>query len=386
MDVPINMPQVGQDIEKARIVDWYVAEGQEISEGDTIATVESDKASFEVVAHTDGIIKKILYSIGEEAKVFTPIAYLENSKNNSEENAGGSMKVLASPSAKRIASENGIDISTVKGSGPKGRITREDVQKMIDSVHGGPVKVNNRSDDDPFSQNRLSSESLNSIAGRTPEDKVIFFKKGRKQIADRLLLSKQTIPHFYLFTDVDFSRVTGWLQDYKDREGKRLTINDLLVNAVAQTLVNFPELNSHVFDQGIIIKKDINIGIAVATENGVMVPVIPFTDRLRLDEISEVSIKIIEEARNGKVRYTHTATFTVTNLGMYGVNSFLPIINPPECAILSAGRMVKKLVPGPNGFREGDFISIGLACDHRAVDGSIAAGFLDKLKTKLEDI
>jgi pyruvate dehydrogenase E2 component (dihydrolipoamide acetyltransferase) len=183
---------------------------------------------------------------------------------------------------------------------------------------------------------------------------------------------------------VDLTAILNWRRITNSKLGIKISINDVIVKSVAEALRKFPEVNSWVDDEKILIKPDINIGIAVTTPAGLMVPVIPDADKLSLVEISNQSLKNAEDARRGIVPITKPGTFTISNLGMFGVNRFLPIINPPECAILSVGVVEKKVVPKDNEIVIIDNLTIGMACDHRAIDGSKAAEFLSCLKEILE--
>jgi pyruvate dehydrogenase E2 component (dihydrolipoamide acetyltransferase) len=374
------MPQVGQDIPKARIMEWHVGIGDKVEESDLLATVESEKAVFEVEAFAEGTVLRILFSEGEEAEVLKPIAYIgepgeeipeekgtappaevaEDSGSGVESSqqgghpvgySGNPDKLLISPSARRFAMKHGIDLNEVKGSGPGGRIVKQDIEAMLGA--GG--------------------------------DKVIRFGNARKTIAERLAYSKQNIPHYYLFLEIDFSAAMKWRKEVNEREGAGISVNDILIRASARALSEFPAMNSHVDNEKMTLKADINIGVAVSAPDGILVPIIPGADKLDIRQISEVSGKNAENARRRVMNPGPAGTFTVSNLGMFGIDRFLPIINPPECAILSAGKVKKKLVPGEDGVRTIESMTLGLACDHRAVDGAEASRFLDRIREIIEN-
>ena len=427
MPQAINMPQVGQDIDFAKIIEWHVREGDEVKEGDILATVESDKASFEVEASESGIVLQLLFNKGDEAAVLKPIAYIgqkgESILNEKDKipspveqigikgvvsSAGEGVirpeGLFSSPSARRLARENNLELSEIKGSGPNGRIVKKDVEAylkhakserkvtpvakkiaeetgsslgLIDgSGYGGRIMKK----DVISSLSQVKSTILKAIPG----DEIVLFNKARKRTAERLSLSKLTIPHYYLFSEVDVSTIVNWRKTTNLKLGIKLSINDIIIRSVAEALRKFPEMNSWVDDEKILLKPEINIGVAVSTPAGLLVPVIPDTDKLNLTEINKQSRKNAEDARQGIINIKKPGTFTVSNLGMYGISRFLPIINPPECAILSVGAVEKTVVPKDSDIVIIDSLTLGLACDHRAVDGAKASEFLSYLKEIME--
>ncbi len=428
MAIAINMPQVGQDIDFARIIEWHVSEGDVVKEGDILATVESDKASFEVETSESGIVLRLLFKKGDEAAVLKPIAYI-GQKNESildakEKKISATKKIeikeglsssineeigrdglLSSPSARRIAKENKLELSEINGSGPHGRIVKKDVEAYLElaksekkatpvakkiaketglsfgSIDGSGYGGRIMKKDIISSISQVKSSILKAIPG----DKEVYFNKARKRTAERLLFSKLTIPHYYLFIEVDITVAVNWRKTTNSKLGTKISINDIIIKSTSEVLRKYPEMNSWVDDEKILIKPEINIGIAVSTPAGLLVPVIPDADRLNLIEISEQSRKNAEDARKGIINMIKPSTFTVSNLGMYGISRFLPIINPPECAILSVGAIEKKVVPKNNDVVIIDSLTLGLACDHRAVDGAKASEFLNSLKEITEN-
>lgn len=425
----INMPQVGQDIQTARILEWYVEVGQKVKVGDILATVESDKANFEVEAFESGTVIALLFEAGDEAEVFKPIAYIgeegedlpEAFTPTAEQTSQQSLvnhkaeevlpgrhagkRPFASPSARRLASEKGFELNNINGSGPGGRIIKGDVLASVSSPSKqARITPLARRMADEFgiphhavpgtgaSGKVVKNDVLDLLVVRRsailqpePGDRVERFSKTREIIAQRLTLSKQTIPHYYLFMDVDMTSALEWRKGKNENSDQKISVNDLLIKACADALHAHPQMNAHVDEEKIVIKAQINLGVAVATADGLLVPVIPDADKFTLEEISRASSKIAEEARRGVINSVRQGTFTISNLGMHGIQRFLPIINPPECAILSAGSIEKKAVPDGRGVKFIDNMSLGLACDHRAVDGEKAALFLGSIKNRLED-
>ena len=395
MAKPILMPQVGQDIETGKIVEWLVQVGDSVKKGDIIATVESEKAAFDLESYETGYILKLLYEPGDEAKVLEPIAYIgakdeivtsteeitETAKKEVIPKADMTrvkLKILASPLAKRIARENDIDLNEITGTGPNGRIVKRDIEAYLAAVKikEPALQVN----DTKISQTEVS---LDAERG----DSEIPFSRMRQKIAERLQKSKQTIPHFYLFIDVDMTAALAWRIAINQRVDSKISINDLLIKVTASAITKFPGINGHVMDDKFIQRKDINIGMAVSVEEGLLVPVIPNGNKKSIEEISVLARKNSENARKGILSATSIATFTISNLGMHAINAVLPIINPPECAILGVGKTEKRIVPLENStFAVRDYMTLTLACDHRVVDGIYAARFLNQIKDNLENL
>ena len=186
-----------------------------------------------------------------------------------------------------------------------------------------------------------------------------------------------------LFADMDFTAVMAWKKQYKSENNIKISLNDIIIHAVARSLVDYPALNAYSDQEKLILKKDINIGLAVAVDDGLLVPVIPSADRKSIEQIARLSSSLAEKAKKGIVDIKHEGTFTISNLGMYGITAFQAVINPPECAILSVGTVEQRMVPAENGYVVRDYATFGLACDHRAVDGTYGAEFLKSLKEKI---
>ena len=357
--IPIIMPQVGQDIPLGIVVQWLKQENELVEKGETILTVESEKATFEIEAEQSGVLLRILHREGEEVEIFQPVGYIGQpgerfdgkaadtiasskpaavliEKNDEQDQASPRPeaaakpdRMLASPSARRLAREKGVDLTRLAGSGPGGRILQDDV---LTATQAPPA---------------------NSSGG----DTVVPFGKMRKSIAQRLTVSKQTIPHFYLLMDVDMTEPAQWRRSFNVQHGTHITINDLFIKAAAVALRDFPRLNAHVNDQQTLIKKSINIGVAVSVDEGLLVPVIPGGSE-KLLEISELSKRNSEAARRGVQQSGSVGTFTISSLGMHGVKQFVPIINPPESAILAVGSIEPRVVPVPRGIGVREMVTL----------------------------
>jgi len=217
------------------------------------------------------------------------------------------------------------------------------------------------------------------------EDTHLPFGMIRQIIAERLTLSKQTIPHFHLTLDVDITNLLNWRQEANKDQAARITITDLIIKAVAATLPQYERINAHVEPDKLIVKKDINIGIVVAIDDGLLVPVIPNADQKSLREISKWSRKLSEAARRVSINFNDVGTFTISTLGTHGIKNFQTIINPPECAILSVGAVEQRVVAFEGTIQIRNIMSLNLAADHRAIDGIYAAAFLNEIKRRLEN-
>lgn len=392
--IEIIMPQVGQDIPTATIVEWKKEVGDPVEKGEVVAEVESDKAVFELEADQSGVLLEILFQAGEEVEVLTPIATLGQADEQpsppeqdgvNETSAAQTMasnepiksaaplpvsrKHAASPTARRLAREHDIDLETIKGTGPGGRIIAADVEAAI--ADGEAAEVPTWAPKPP---------------AHVPGDTIVPLTRIKQRMADRLAMSKTTIPHFYLFIDVDITEAIGWRETYNRSTEERITFTDLIIKATASALVEFPEMNAHVEKDRLVLKGDINIGVATVVDRGLLVPVIPHADRKSLQEISALLKRNTEAAKRGIVEPDPIGSFTITSLGMYGIKGFVPIINPPQCAILAVGAMEQRVVPIRGGIGVREMLTLTLAADHRAVDGVGTANFLNKIKGDLENI
>ena len=396
MATPLLMPQVGQDIETAVICKWLVREGDQLKVGDIYVEVESEKAAFEVEAEAAGTVLKLLYEEWDEVRVLEPIAWVgepgeeldddvksetkekqddgkteQKMKPVVEQDSPGENKIVAAPAARRAAKEHCIDLASVCGSGPGGRIVKADVLAVAAAAKGagGTGKKQTQAAD----------------TASPGQDTEIPFSRMRRKIAERLSHSKQTIPHFYLFSEVNMTAALSRRQEFNRNTGEKISVNDLVIKAVAAALTRYRGMNAHVIEEKHILRRQINIGVAVSTDDGLLVPVIPDADLLDIKQLSALAAENAGNARKGILKAGPAGTFTVSNLGMFSVDAFIPIINPPECAILGVGSIKKKVVPGAiSGVEICDIMTLTLACDHRVVDGACAAEFLAEIRQNLE--
>jgi len=391
--VPVIMPQIGQDVETGVVTRWNKKVGDRILKGEVVASVEGDKATFDIEADASGVLLKIVVEQGQEGRVLEPVAFIGEpteeagsgaaplaaapspgteayastapvtpppSAEPASEATPGPAKRFASPSARRVAQQLGVDVSRLAGSGPAGRVVKRDVLAAARAAPAGGAPPA-------------------AAAGRRT-DTLMPHSRMRQVIAERLSASKATIPHFYLFQDVDMEEALLWREQYNRTNGCRVTVTDMVVHAAALALTEFPRLNAHVDDKGLTAMSAVNIGVATATQDGLLVPVVPDADTKDIRALSEEIKARAEEARQGRLGPGVRGSFTVTSLGMFGLQSFLPIINPPEAAILGVGAAEPRpaAVDGLPGVRR--LMTLTLACDHRAVDGAEAARFLGRLR------
>ncbi|MCK5552933.1 MAG: 2-oxo acid dehydrogenase subunit E2 [Deltaproteobacteria bacterium] len=396
MATRVIMPQGGQDIEVGSVVRWLKKEGDRVKKGEVICEVETEKAVFEVEAPEDGFLKKIVVKEGQQAPIFSVIGIVGKKDEaidvdailaeGKKEKAGPDIskvrarletikgqaveKVSITPRAKKLAMERGVPISSIKGSGPGGRIKEEDV---LGFSQGGP------------SETDLSSAEYINGGRKVPMTKV------RKVIARKMRKSKQVVPHFYVSVSVVMAGALQFLAEFNETldnpEEESLSVNDLIIRACALCLEEFPQLNSSVLDEENIVHwDDINIGIAVGLDTGLVVPVLENADRLQLPQIGRETRHLVEMARAGKQVSLAPGRFTISNMGMFHVDNFIAIINYPETAILAIASIEKKVVAldgGSIGLR--DMMTITLSVDHQVVDGMIASRFINKVKFHLEN-
>jgi len=389
------MPQVGQDLPSARIIEWTKKEGEPVRKDEVIALVESDKATFEVPADRAGVLLKIVIPAGEEGEVFKPIAWIgepgeqaasDSTQPTSVASPQADRPVIppplqpsaparqhSSPSARRVARELGIDVASATGSGPGGRIQKKDVLKAAATFQAGT----------PALQTASPVTAAESGVGPAT-DEVIPFTRMRQRIAERLTLSKQTIPHFHLAQEVDMTDAQQWRQTFNESKGCHITVTDLIIWAVARALTGFRRLNSQVDGNRLVVRKAVNVGVATALEDGLLTPVIAGADRKSLVEISKLAKQNAEAARRGVADSSVASTFTISSLGQFGIPLFQPIINPPETGLLAVGAVQPRVMPVPGGIGVRQMMWVSLACDHRAVDGAYGARFLARLKELLE--
>jgi len=386
--IPILMPKAGQTMEEGTLVKWHVAPGANIKKGDVIFEIETDKANMEVEATDAGRLSRIVLPEGKTLAVLQPVAYLadndadvdafiasqggppppqpspgvpgEGERLRGEDLAPSAVvesgRAKSSPAARKIAAQRGIDLSSLStGSGPGGRIISTDVPLQAPPGKSAPAPTG-------VTRKRMSQM--------------------RRAIAKNLLLSKQTIPHFYVRLTIDAVPLFAFYQGEKTRYP--VSLNDVVVMACAKTIMEFPAFRSRLENDEIIESSNANIGVAVAMDDGLIVPVVMMAERLSLQQIAAETKRIAANAKSGKIEGMGSGVFTITNMGMFGVEEFGAIINPPEAAILAVGMAREAVVVKDGAMRAGRVMTMTLSADHRVIDGATAAKFLARLKVILE--
>ncbi len=384
MATKIIMPQGGQDITEGLVVRWFKKEGEPLQRGEVICEVETEKAVFEVEAPVDGVLLKIIAPAGMRVPVFAVIGIvgapgepidsellgsapappdraldITAIRRRAAGRTGNSRRTPASGRACRLAAEKGVELSAVTGSGPQGRIIEKDVLLHVE-------------------KRKLAIEALR---GRT-----LPLSPMRRTIARRLTQSKQTIPHFYATVAADVTAALELRERFNRETGGDISVTDLILKATALALKAFPAMNCRLQADEIVCLEDVHVGLAVMLEEGVMVPVLARVDQLGLADIAARSAAAAAAARAGKQTGMEPACFTVSNLGMFGVDSFTAIINPPEAGILAAGRVEKRpVVRNDSEVCIRSMLTLTLSVDHRLVDGALAAQFMARVRHHLEN-
>jgi pyruvate dehydrogenase E2 component (dihydrolipoamide acetyltransferase) len=428
MPTNVIMPALGVAQQTGTLLKWLKKEGASVSKGEPLMEIETDKATVEIEAPASGILTQVMAQPGDEVPVGNRIALIlapgestsetalprpysriepkaasnplprgEGSKtenradetamkrrpplplgegrgegsltgqgpaSTTESSSAGLMgRILASPAAKRIAREKGVNLNALKGSGPEGSILVRDVVNAAATEAGQPSDISARVEP-------LSLSTMRRIVGQ------------------RMVQSKLSAPHFYISMEIDMTTIGKLRREWRQRGAEVIpSINDFILLACARALRQFPSVNSSYAGQEIRLNKSINVGMAVALEEGLVVPVIRDADQLTLPELAVRTRDLIDRAQKKKlfpIDY-EGGTFTVSNLGMLGVDSFVAIINPPQCAILATGRVARRVMADRDMLAIKSMMTATLSADHRIIDGAIGARFLQRVKKLLEE-
>ncbi len=409
MATVINMPKLGFDMAEGLLVRWVKAEGETVEIGEVLAEIETDKATVEVEAETGGVILKHLAAentsvpigapitvIGEageefdagsieveskavkteapvaehtavhEAPTVAPIAVGETSANGDGQLPEG---VRASPVARRLAAERGVELGALSGSGPQGRIVKRDVEAVVLAAASGAVPLQPTAA--PLETERVPMTKLREVIGR------------------RMLASKQELPHFYVTSDLDAAPMMDLRRQLNSRmpDDEKFSVNDFLVKASAMALREFPNINASLDGGEIVRHGHINVGVAVALDDGLMTVVTKDVDGKPLRQLSTELREMAARARSGKVRPgdIEGSTFTVSNLGMFQVDHFIAIINPPETAIMAVGSVRDEAVVVNGQVVPGKRLQVTLSADHRVTDGAEVARWLQVFREYVEN-
>ncbi len=426
----IKIPVPDQTTEEVRIVKWCKAPGDSVVKGEIILEVETDKSVMEVEAIAEGVLFKQLFEVDDMVSVSEVVGYIgeEGAEVDVVEPTGSlkpavsvsppadsvapSVGVKASPVALNVAVGVGVDINQVAGSGPDGKVMRGDVESFNGmSAVGGRllaspnsrrlaralgVDVRQLTGSGP--NGRILSSDVKSYAASAPtrsmttdspvgSGQVVELSKMRRAIGRNLQYSSRETPHFNVTMSIDMTRAMQtrtWLNQGKQKSQK-VSVNDLVIKACAGALKQFPAVNSRFSEEAITYLPEINIGVAIALTSGLVVPVLTDADSRDWRELAMETRRLAGEARNGKIIGAGKGTFTVSNLGMFGVDNFTAIINPPESAILAVGAVKDEVTAVDGMITIKPMMKVTLCSDHRVIDGSTAAQFLKTVKNYLEE-
>ena len=398
---PITMPKWGIEMQEGTVTAWHFAPGQPVHKGDALLEIETDKIVNSVEAPVSGVLRRILGAPGEVRAVGALIGVFADAEVPESEvdrfigsfvapdasfepraptstapavtqatsaappGADAESEARVSPIARRLALELGVDLAQVRGTGRNGRVSKQDVEAWAAARHASSVSAVPSAD----AANPSTSERISAT---------------RATIARRLLESKQQIPHFRLGITVDAAPLVAYREALRSR-GEPVSLNDLIVRACALALVQHRALNARFDGEQIVRYQDADICVAVATEAGLITPVLRAANTKRAPEIAALAAALTEKARTGRLTRGEISggTFTVSNLGMHGVERFDAVINPPQVAILAVGAVRTAVVPREGGPAIGELMDLTLSCDHRVVDGAVGAAFLTSLRELL---
>ena len=412
----VYMPKLSDTMTEGVVAAWNKKIGDEVKEGDILAEIETDKATMEFESFYDGVLLHIGVEVGKAAPVNSVLAVIgekgddiekilssavapEDKADSSNEETtptptvepqptpapapvvqaeqpkapvaaaviDSNERVFASPLAKKLAKEKGIDLSAIQGSGENGRIIKRDID------HYRPfTPATGQIQRAPVGQESYRDETVSQM---------------RKTIAKRLSDSKFTAPHFYLTLDIDMDNAVSSRKVMNAQEGVKVSFNDMVIKAVAFALRQHPNVNSAWMGDFIRRNDHVHIGVAVAVEDGLLVPVIKFADTKGLMEISAEVKSFAQKAKDKKLQPSDWEgnTFTISNLGMFGIDTFTAIVNPPDSCILAVGGIKEKAVVKNGNLQPGHVMKVTLSCDHRVVDGATGAAFLQTFKSALEN-
>jgi pyruvate dehydrogenase E2 component (dihydrolipoamide acetyltransferase) len=449
MSIQIEMPKLSDTMTEGTLIKWHKKIGDQVEIGDLLAEIETDKATMEMEAFDEGVITEILVQAGEKAPIGGPLAILNGDSgrvpdaahlhvqaeaapaaaaaipsaspaptNPVATPAAEDGRVLASPLAKKIASELGVDLARVTGSGPAGRITRSDVESFVgqstaapatavataaaalaaaakaqvaaNAATPAPVKPAPAAPAAPAPASPAAAPVQAILPVAKDGDEVVQLSTMRKVIASRLLTSKVTIPHFYLHVEADVAPLMALRKQVNEQaektHGNKYSVNDFILKAVINATLAVPAVNASFAGDSIVRFKHVGLSVAVSVDDGLVTPVIKEAENKSLLAISRAVKDFAARAKDKKLKPDEFdgGTITVSNLGAWGIESFDAIVNPPQAAILSVGAAIEKPVVKNGQVVPGLRMNLGLSCDHRVVDGAVAAQFLTEVKKLIE--
>jgi len=426
MPIEILMPALSPTMTEGNVTKWLKREGEEVHSGDVLAEIETDKATMEFEAVDDGRLGKILVPDGAQGiKVNQPIALLlgEGEDASALEKldvsapqtvtappeqapakarsapeappapARGNGRIFASPLARRMAQQAGLDLAAITGSGPQGRVVKADIEAALSADRGAPaitrpvVQPQSAPLAAPAAAPALSKERVLALSGNPPYTERPLTAM-RRVIARRLTESKQTVPHFYLTVDCEIDELLKFRAELNGKsDAYRISVNDFVIRAAALALRQVPAANASWSDEAILLWDTVDIAVAVALEDGLITPIVKYADRKGLATIANETKDLAARARAGKLKLEEFqgGTFSISNLGMFGVRDFAAVINPPHGGILAVGAGEQRPIVKNGALAIATVMSCTLSCDHRAVDGAVGAQFLAAFKKLVED-
>jgi pyruvate dehydrogenase E2 component (dihydrolipoamide acetyltransferase) len=385
----VKLPKLGQTMEEGTIVNCLIKVGGEVKRGDVIFEIETDKATLEMESPADGFVKHILVEVGQTLPVGAPLLLLGDKDEEVPRNFTDSpkaaaaatsppavavprtepakpmetpAKVIASPRAKKLAEELGVDLAKVTGTGPAGKITEDDVKKAASTKMTTPA----------------------ATAAEVKLGQTLPLTKKQRLTAERMVESKREIPCFYLSLRADVTDLVELRSKLNETGQAKISYNDFIIRAVAIALQKFPIMTGQLVGDAIKLADTINIGLAVSTPNGLIVPVVKDAHKMDLKQIAAATKTLAKKAQNEKLLLTDLegACITVSNLGAFGIESFIPVVIPGQCSILGIGRITDTCTPNKGDCK---LMNMTLSVDHKVANGDYAAQFLDLVKTLLED-
>ena len=441
MATDVILPALGMSQDTGKIIQWLKSEGEQVVKGEPLVEIETDKATVEIEAPANGVLARVSAASGEDIPVGQVIAAIL-----APEEVGNKTGAGASPLASRIAAEHKVDLNQVQSSGR--RIQKADVLTYLQNRENADANVGTRFMASAPSTSVPVASATARLTRASPKARRLVFEQGKdlaaikgtgpqgavlaadvlaaaaqatarpselagvvpaaempvamangagendlavsniwRIMAERTTQGWTSVPHFYLVREVNVSRLISWREQVLKRSAEKITYTDLLVKIVAAALRMHPRVNASWHEGRIILKQAVNVGVAVAVEEGLVVPVIQQADMLGLGEIARRRVELVAKAQAGKLRPQDISdgTFTISNLGMYNVDAFNAIINQPQAAILAVGRIADRVVPVNGQPAVQPMMVLTLSCDHRAVDGARGAQFLDTVATLVEE-
>ncbi len=411
------MPALGMSQETGTLIQWLKAPGDTVTKGEPLMEIETDKTTVEIEAPASGVLSNVTAKPGDVIPVGQTIALIV-APGEAAERTATPAPLTVTPVARRVAAEHNLDLAQVKAQG--GRIQKEDVLASLtaqgkaigngrplaspkarrlaqaqglklNAIHGsgpdGAVLAADVLAMSAISDNQVVPDTVKSTDAAIAVPETMEISRIWRVMVDRLAQAWTTIPHFYLLREANASQLIAWLHDTRGRVNQKITYTDLLVKSTAAALRRHPRLNASWQSDTIVLNRDINIGLAVVVEDGLVVPVIRHADTAGLGQIATQRIELVAKAQAGKLAPDDVSggTFTISNLGMYGVDAFSAIVNRPQAAILAVGRIADRVVPLNGQPAVQPMISLSLSCDHRVVDGVRGAQFLQTLVDLIEN-